>query len=613
MAAFGVFVGLLLGLAAGGSLDNLLAVRIRWLPALLAAAIARFVLEWLLGSGVAMPDGLRIGLLALVYVPLTLALLRNHSLPGMTAAALGTIANAVAMAANFGRMPVWEPSLARAGFDSTNLHSNLHTVLLSHVDAGFFLHAGPLADIIPIPVPIMASVASVGDILLGGGLAFLLFAAVLRAPALVGASEPAAPGAIQGPLGAGGVLAHPYVRLAVNGPFSAMWMGQVVSSLGDRIHQVALVYLVVDATQNSPVAVGLVFAAMTLPGFLVGPLAGAFVDRWDYKQVMIASDLIRAALVIAIPVAAAVHLGLVYGLVLVIAIVSTFFRPARVAALPQVVGEEELLAANSAMWVGDTVSDLAGYTFAGLFVAFLGSAFAVAFWLDGASYLASAALVAGVVIPRLPRAGPVASIREELAVGARFLRHESVLFATTAQAMVAEYGLGALTALSPLLVAALSLPESQLPIAYGYFEASLGVGAVLGGLIIGGFAERLPKGLTIITAFALLGVCLLWFSIARSLPLLLVLGFAVGVANVAFVVPSQTLFQQRTPPALLGRVVAIRLALVSGVVALATITSGVLAEALSSFGSVHLVLAACGVVTILAAAGGLFVGSIRRA
>ncbi len=181
---------------------------------------------------------------------------------------------------------------------------------------------------------------------------------------------------------------------------------------------------------------------------------------------MVGSDLIRAGIVGLIPVVSGWSVGLVVVLVFILAAVSSFFRPARTAALPQVVPDEDLLTANSAMWIADTVSDLVGYGLGGLFVAFLGSSLALAFWLDGASYLASAALVAAVVIPpivRMPRAAlgaagelaPGTSIQAELQEGWRFLHAETVLFATTIQAAIAEYGLGALTTLTPLLVASL--------------------------------------------------------------------------------------------------------------------------------------------------------------
>jgi len=616
LPALGVLVGLALGVAAGGSLDNLLGVRLRWLPILLVAAAGRFGLDMAMSAG-GVPDGLRFWLVVVVYVLLAAMLLANRGLPGLTAAALGTVANGLAIAINGGWMPVWKPSVAAAGFDSTVIHSGFHTLLSGPVDSTFFAHGGPLADIIPIPVPIVQSVASVGDLLLGAGLAFFIFAALVRAPALVPLGPSIGGSAIEGAAGGQvplGAMRHPYVRLATNGPFSAMWLGQVISSLGDRVHQVALVFLVARATDSSPLALGLVFAAMMVPSFLVGPVAGALVDRWDRKRVMVGSDLIRAVIVVAIPVVAAVHVSLVVALVFVLAVVSSFFRPARVAALPQVVPDEDLLTANSAMWIADTASDLVGFGLGGLFVAFLGPALVLAFWLDGASYLASALLVAAVAIPRLVPPGGAApaqppSLRGELVTGWQFLRHETVLFATTIQASIAELGLGALTVLSPLLVAGLALGSVGAPMAYGLFEMSIGVGLVGGGIVIGGLATRVPKGPTIVAAFTAMGLVLVALAATGSLPIALALACLFGVANVSFAVPSQTIFQQRTPGELLGRVVAIRLAAVNGVLAIAMVASGVLAQV---FG-LHAVLVVAGILTVAASLAGLAFRSIREA
>jgi MFS family permease len=614
--ALGVFLGLGLGLLVGGRLDNLVGVRLRWLPLLLVAAVARFGLDGALSAG-AVPDGLRVWLVLAVYLSFAVLLLANRSLPGLTAAALGTVANGVAIVANGGWMPVWQPSLSAAGFDPNVLHSSFHRILDGPVDAGFFAHGGPLVDIIPIPIPIVQSVSSVGDLLLGAGLAFFVFAALVRVPVAVPASgsSVAVPASAARPRSA---LNHPYVRLALNGPFTAMWLGQVVSSLGDRVHQVALVFLVAGATNYSPLALGVVFAAMTVPTFLVGPMAGVLVDRWDRKRVMVGSDLIRAGIVCLIPVASGIGVGIVVGLVFLLAAVSSFFRPARAAALPQVVPEEDLLTANSAMWIADTVSDLVGYSLGGLFVAFLGSSLALAFWIDGASYLASAALVAAVVIPPLVRAGAGAaegepqaqtSIRAEMAQGWHFLLHETVLLATTVQAVIAEYGIGALMALSPLLIASLVVGGSDAAAAYGFFEMAMGLGLVVGGIVLGGLAARLPKGPAIIVAFTAFGLVLVAFALTGNLLVTMILAAAFGLANAAFVVPSQTLFQQRTPGEMLGRVIAIRLAVVNGVLALSMATSGALAQA---FG-LRPVLAVCGVLTAVAGLAGLLVRPIRRA
>ena len=166
------------------------------------------------------------------------------------------------------------------------------------------------------------------------------------------------------------VRQHPYVRLALNASFSALWAGQLISLFGDRLNQLALV-AVVAITTGSALATGLVFFAATLPNLLLSPIAGTFVDRWDHKEVLVVSDILRAAIVLVLPLAAVTNIILVYPLIFLVTSISVFFRPARVAILPRIVPERDLLSANSAMWVGETMADVIGYPLAGLFVALL--------------------------------------------------------------------------------------------------------------------------------------------------------------------------------------------------------------------------------------------------
>ena len=132
------------------------------------------------------------------------------------------------------------------------------------------------------------------------------------------------------------VRQHPYVRLALNGSFSALWAGQLISLFGDRLNQLALVAVVAIST-GSALATGLVFFAATLPNLLLSPIAGTFVDRWDHKEVMVVSDILRAAIVLVLPIAAVTNIILVYPLIFLVTTISVFFRPARVAILPRIV------------------------------------------------------------------------------------------------------------------------------------------------------------------------------------------------------------------------------------------------------------------------------------
>src|SRR4029079_19242999 len=99
--------------------------------------------------------------------------------PGLGIPFVGVLLNTIAIVANAGHMPIWLPSLTSAGFTTADL-TPFHVLLSSGLNVDFLLHAGPLADILPIPVPIIRNVASIGDVFLTAGLAFFLFATVVR-------------------------------------------------------------------------------------------------------------------------------------------------------------------------------------------------------------------------------------------------------------------------------------------------------------------------------------------------------------------------------------------------------------------------------------------------
>jgi MFS family permease len=410
------------------------------------------------------------------------------------------------------------------------------------------------------------------------------------------------------------VRQHPYVRLALNGSFSALWSGQLISLFGDRLNQLALVAVVAIST-GSALATGLVFFAATLPNLLLSPIAGTFVDRWDHKEVLVVSDILRGAIVLVLPIAAVTNIVLVYPLIFLVTSISVFFRPARVAILPQIVPEEDLLSANSALWVGETIADVIGYPLAGIFVALLGAAVPLAFWVDAATYLASAALITTIVVEARssseagetrPREGFVA----ELEAGWQFLRREAVLLANTLQGAVGQFSLGIAIALTPSFVQmTFNASGFGWQAAYGFLETGIGVGNLIGGFLIGLVGARFAKGRMVIAGYAAWGLLIFLFAMTNNLGVAIGLSFGQGVANMMFIIPSQTLFQERTPAELMGRVVGIRFAIVFGSMTIAMLLGSVLGQVLGP----AVVIAAFGLVTMGAGLAGLAIPAVRDA
>ena len=672
----GILLGLVLGLLAGGRLRNLAEIQLRWTGLLVAALVLRFATEAALNAGIDVVETLRLPLLVAAFGILLIPLWANRTYPGLILAFLGVLSNGLVILVNGGYMPIWEPALAYAGLTSADVTRSFHVIVEANAQ-DFVGRLLILGDVIPIPIPFIQNVYSLGDLFLGLGLAFFLFAGVVRVPTPIEEQQDAdlrrrlaadragyrasglAPGleqsaALQRPTvlgtdrqrlaGPGATSAaaveapstrppisipglspevlarlrrHPYVRLALNGSFSALWSGQLISLFGDRVHQVAIAAIVFVLT-GSPIAVALVFVSATLPNLLFGPIAGTLVDRWDHREVLVVSDILRAAVVFIMPIAATANIWLVYPLAFLLTTISIFFRPARVAILPRLVREDELLTANSALWIGETLADVIGFPLAGLFVALVADAVSIAFWFDGATYLASALLLSTLIPRPVQSEAPMGArsqaegggFRQELLEGWRFLRNEPVLLANTLLAVVAQLTVGVLIGQTAVFAEHVFGGQGfDWRAVYGFIEGSQGAGNLIGGFVIGLVGARLAKGRLIIAGYIVLGLLTTVMALSGNLGVVLSIAFGIGIANMLFIIPSQTLFQERTPGNLIGRVVGFRFSLVFGAMTLSIGLGGVLAQTVG----VTTVIAAFGLVTAAAGVVGWFVPAVREA
>src|SRR3990170_322513 len=496
----GVALGLVLGLLGGGRIEHLLSIRLRLVQLIFLGFTVRVATQIAIESGSAPADALRLPLLTASFLLILLGLWANREQPGLSLAFVGVLLNTLVITVNGGWMPVWEPAFLVAGFAPGESLGPLHQIVPGVVSGDFLLQAAPLGDILPIPLPFVRNVASIGDVFLGVGLASIMPVRTTVGPATtaivargLGSTTPLAPPAIRAGAAAAyaaldqtapavafpapaipvpaipplieRVRRHPYVRLALDGSFSALWTGQLISLLGDRIHQVALAFVILNAT-GSPVAGGAVFFVATLPNLLFGPIAGTLVDRWDHREVMIVSDLLRAGVVLLIPVAVVTNVALAYPLVFLVTTISIFFRPAKGAILPRLISGDDLVAGNSAMWVAETFADIGGYVLAAL-------------------------LIASISVAPIKRTAQEIAIRgegflAELREGWRFLRGETVLLANTLQATVGQFMLGIFLALTPVYAQdVLDTGTLTASTAYSLLEGAIGAGTLIGGFAIG--------------------------------------------------------------------------------------------------------------------------------
>ncbi len=183
--------------------------------------------------------------------------------------------------------------------------------------------------------------------------------------------------------------------LGSNADFRRLWTGQVVSEVGDWLNNIAVLALVIQLAGEGSVGLGLAVYAIArhLPLFLFGPVAGVVVDRADRRRVMIAADILRAALALGFLLAARLSsLAVIYVVGAALFSVSAFFNAAKRASVPNLVeGADELLAANSLSASTTAATIAAGSALGGVVATALGRD--AVFVINALTFLASAVMI----------------------------------------------------------------------------------------------------------------------------------------------------------------------------------------------------------------------------
>src|SRR5690349_13679435 len=183
-----------------------------------------------------------------------------------------------------------------------------------------------------------------------------------------------------------------------NRSFRQLWLGQVVSQMGDWFDTIALYTIILNLT-GSGRDIGLLLVARFVPSFLFGPISGVVADRFSRQRIMIVSDVLRAVVVLGfLFVRRADQLWIIYVLTVLQLGLSTFFEPAKTAAIPSIVEDRELVAANAISSVTWSAMLTIGAAIGGFITSSFGTN--AAFILDAWSYILSAVLIASIRVPK---------------------------------------------------------------------------------------------------------------------------------------------------------------------------------------------------------------------
>src|SRR4051794_38223701 len=381
--------------------------------------------------------------------------------------------------------------------------------------------------------------------------------------------------------------------------YRLVWCAQLVSDIGDGLTNLALL-LLVNTLTHSTAALALMAIVLAVPPMTIGLVAGAYVDRLDRRRVMLASDLLRAGVVLGfVLVGTADRLWLLYLLAFVQATVGTFFNPARGALLPRIVPASGLLAANSVSQATRVVSGVIGAGLGGLLIGVLGT-YWPAFVIDAATFFISFLFVVRLS-PELgrPMAGAAAAVEgifASLVEGLTTIARSRTLSTTLIALALSMLGLGAVNVLFvPLLVNDLRVATAW----FGPVDLAQSSSMILAAGLVGMLAARF-RATTIVSAGLVgIAVCLALMSRVTEIWQVLIVLFAVGW----FITPLQaavvTVLQLGVPDGQRGRIMAALQAAMSGAGVLSMAFAGIAGDLVG----VRTVFVAAG--AICAVGGGL--------
>lgn len=357
--------------------------------------------------------------------------------------------------------------------------------------------------------------------------------------------------------------------------FGIFLAGLTISKLGDALYMFALPWIAYDLT-GSAVVMGTLYATEIIPILLFGALAGVIVDRLDKRKLMITADWLRAVIVAVIPLLGLFGMLQVWHLFVVafaLSLISLMFDVATTIAIPELVGKD-LTRANAAHQLIMQLGSMAGPALAGVVIAGLGGYGAM--WLNAVSF--GGTLVALLMLPPFKQSSSGVTARgvfAGMAEGFRWLWGNAVIKVLSLQAMIGNFGFGMVSAvLMYYLRDVLGLTAEISGLNY----SMLGVGGIIGSLAIVPLTRRFRRGQLYpgMLLFGMAGLLVMatlrtWWAPG--------LGFGmVSACNVAWVVLSTSVRQEKIPADLMGRVLSFTRVLSTAAMPIGATLGGMLVE-----------------------------------
>ncbi len=397
--------------------------------------------------------------------------------------------------------------------------------------------------------------------------------------------------------------------------FRKLWIGQIFSQLADKFYIVLMVYLIAQYwVSNAPqdnqalaevaaairmdfetraqritlLATG-IYVANTIPAMVLGTIAGVGADLWPKRRVMVASNGLRALLVLFVPICISpgptwIGIGWGYWVLLIMtfleSVLTQFFAPAEQAAIPLLVPKEHLLAANSLYQATCMGATIVGFALGDPILRLL-KHFSQNLGINGGEFIllpfcyATAAIsISTIHLIEKPRSNAKINLFQEIRDGLQVIR-ETPTVRSAMLHLVFLYSL-----LAALYVLAISLASSikELgPTQFGTLLAISGIGMALGALVIAQIGHGFNRKSLTATGLGVITWCLVLLGqFMGSLGFTLILCGMLGMGAALVAIPAQTTLQEDTPESKRGKVFGLQNNLINIALSLPLVLAGAL-------------------------------------
>jgi len=384
-----------------------------------------------------------------------------------------------------------------------------------------------------------------------------------------------------------------YRAVLKNRNFLSLWLGQVFSQLGDRIVFVVFVAVIAKHFGISSTMQSWLYVMFTIPAILFTAIAGVFVDRWNKKHTLIVTNILRALLLLSLPLFSKNLLG-IYTLAFLVSSVTQFFVPAEASTIPSIVEKNQLLTANSLFTTTMMASIILGFAMGDPLINIF--ELKSVHWAVSAFFLISAAFLSFIKYKKgtldTKSEKTFKDFFQELKEGFIFVKNNNKVFA----AMLKLAGLFSIIVMLSIL--AISISQKELypdnpalgAQKFVYIIAFSGIGMVLGSFLVGKVLRNINKYKLIFSGFAIIGFNLIllagiklisnsmyitvtgWdsfgvhfetFRLTLRMVYTYLISSFIGIGAALVAIPVQTVIQSLVPENVRGKVFGVQFTLLS--------------------------------------------------